>query len=334
MKDKKILPMILLLVAAVIAVAAVIVFTVWSGSKNGGEEPNGTVSEEVTTPEETTPEETETEPEIINPEPYVQEGEAYVLDENGQILYGWYPRSLMETGFRGLEEADYDENNIAEIDGTRYMRVENGEGYDYYRFEMIKWNVVEDLWNGYVLISSEVVDCKPYNDAFWSVSWGQSSIYTWLNGYFYETAFSEEERNGIMLTELNATRNPMYGSITGEYMNANVYFVSAEDLVNPAFGYDVYVETTDAKRVAGPTQYAVANGIYTYSDGNCRWWTRTSGVEDIYTVYVNNDGTVGCDGIFVNTNNIGVRPVIKVSKDALSQLAAPAAPADTEQPAE
>lgn len=194
MKDKKNIILIAVLVVAAAAIAAVVVFSVRMNKRDAGEdnttEETTTAEPETTEPE--TPEETTAVPD--DPEPYEPEGTPYVIDENNQVLYGWYPCTLMQNGIKGLEAAEYDDNNTAVIDGTRYMRVQNGDGYDYYRFEMIKWNVIAESGDAYTLLASSAVDCMPYNDAFAAASWEKSSLSAWLNGYFYDTAFSEEEK--------------------------------------------------------------------------------------------------------------------------------------------
>lgn len=317
MKDKKNIILIAVLVVAAAAIAAVVVFSARMNKRDAGEdnttEETTTAEPETTEPE--TPEETTAVPD--DPEPYEPEGTPYVIDENNQVLYGWYPCTLMQNGIKGLEAAEYDDNNTAVIDGTRYMRVQNGDGYDYYRFEMIKWNVIAESGDAYTLLASSAVDCMPYNDAFAAASWEKSSLSAWLNGYFYDTAFSEEEKKGIVPTELGANRNPIYNNVTGEYLKTNVYLLSAENLLDPACGFDVYVQTDDAARVCGQTPFAQARGVYVYSDGYCKWWTRTNGVEASYAVFVNSNGVIGCDGIFVNSDGIGVRPALRVSKETV-----------------
>lgn len=319
MKDKKNIILIAVLVVAAAAIAAVVVFSVRLNKQNqsGGDKTTEQSTEETTaaepeTTEPETPEETTVGQEAL--EPYEQEGTPYVIDENGQVLYGWYPYSLMEKGIKTLEAAEYDDNNTTVIDGTRYIRVQNGDGYDYYRFEMIKWNVISESGDAYTLLASSAVDCMPYNDAFAAASWEKSSLSSWLNGYFYDTAFSEEEKKGIVPTELGANRNPIYNNVTGEYLKTNVYLLSAENLLDPACGFDVYVQTDDTARMCAQTPYAQARGVYVYSDGYCKWWTRTNGVEASYAVFVNSNGVIGCDGIFVNSEGVGVRPAVRVSK--------------------
>lgn len=321
MKDKKNIILAAVLVVAAAAIAAVVVLSIRAKGWAAGKNPETT---QQTTPEETAPEPTtpeETKPEIQNPDPYVQEGEAHIIDENNQVLYGWYPHSLMEQGITGLEAAEYDENGITTIDGTRYMRVAAGEGYDYYRFEMIKWDIIADEGTRYLLLASQAIDCVPYNDTFDMVSWEKSSLCAWLNGSFYETAFSEEEQNAVVQTELGANRNPIYQSVTGEYLSAKVFLFSAEDLLYPPYGYDVYVQTDDPARVCAQTPFAEARGVHVYTDGNCKWWTRTNGVESSYAIYVNSNGVIGCEGSFVNSGDIGVRPAVRVSKELIHTAA-------------
>ena len=66
--------------------------------------------------------------------------------------------------------------------------------------EGIEWVVVDVQGNHALLCTAYVIDCKPYNDEKGETSWGASSIREWLNGEFYQDAFTDVEKECILET--------------------------------------------------------------------------------------------------------------------------------------
>ncbi len=160
--------------------------------------------------------------------------------------------------------------------------------------EPISWIVLERTDNRLFLVSTDVLDCKPFNNRYTKVRWENSTLNTWLNVTFFYEAFSEFEQALIQ------GKNP-------------VSLLSLED---------VYKYSLDKKFVS-PTVRALYAGVMTNhndpvyrshlkrTDNNCSWWLCTSGdyLSEAYVVMYN--GKIYETN--VNYDGAGVRPVIWIS---------------------
>lgn len=67
----------------------------------------------------------------------------------------------------------------------------------YYKVEPIKWRIIDEKDGVALLLCENIIDAEFYggNNCYWG-----SMLADWLNEWFYETAFTEEERKSILLT--------------------------------------------------------------------------------------------------------------------------------------
>ncbi|MCR5616734.1 MAG: DUF6273 domain-containing protein [Clostridiales bacterium] len=193
-----------------------------------------------------------------------------------------------------------------------------GEIFEFgnYKDENIEWIIKERnfiLGEDKVrlsLLSKYALDCKPFNDSGVS-SWQNSSLRKWLNGDFYDEAFSESEKESII-------EKPYFSSV-GSYME--LYSVEKVTLMD-LYWYGVTVcEDYD---ICKPTKYAQEQGAKT-EGGACSWWSRgfTSVLSNLNSEYFMLPTSFGINGqnyIFEEDpftgDGIGVRPFITVEVDA------------------
>ena len=64
--------------------------------------------------------------------------------------------------------------------------------------------------------------------------------------------------------------------------------------------------------------YAIKRGATSGKYNEVSWWLRTSGAAT-HMLAVNRSATVSEGGFSVNNTDIGIRPVIRVAKDAISK---------------
>ena len=83
--------------------------------------------------------------------------------------------------FFGHYEQDNDLTNGAEAIEWRVLKVENGEA---------------------LLISQYALDSQPYNEKYAVALWSECTLRTWLNTDFYDAAFNDTEKQGIVTKEL------------------------------------------------------------------------------------------------------------------------------------
>lgn len=71
--------------------------------------------------------------------------------------------------------------------------------------ETIEWIVLKKENNSCLCISKYLLDCKPYHKSLEKVTWENCTLRKWLNNGFLFTAFSPEEREKILLSNV---KNP------------------------------------------------------------------------------------------------------------------------------
>ena len=150
-----------------------------------------------------------------------------------------------------------------------------------------------------LVISKEALDCKPYT----GFTWETCTLRKWLNNDFLGSAFSANEKAMIPTVTVSADKNPDYNTDPGNATQDQVFLLSITEA-------DKYFRTDKARRCK-PTDYAVANGAYVYSDnGNCRWWLRSPGDSQVDAAGVHDDGDVYEGGDYVSHDSNAVRPAL------------------------
>lgn len=168
----------------------------------------------------------------------------------------------------------------------------------------IEWIVLDVQGDEALLISKYALDAKPYNEMWADVSWETCTLRSWLNGEFYNKAFSTEEKQKIVKSKVTADKNPNYSTDPGKDTSDNVFLLS----ITEANEYS----KDDSSRICYPTDYAIKQGAYTASSGACRWWLRSPGLGSSCVAFVNRDGSVFDYGDFVSYSYYSVRPCVWV----------------------
>ena len=175
--------------------------------------------------------------------------------------------------------------------------------------EDIEWIILAKDDNKMLVISDKAIDCKPYHSSYGNTTWEECSLRRWLNDTFVNEAFTTEEQEKILTTNVTADAHPDYDTDAGNDTEDKVFLLSIEE-VNRYFN-------NDSERQCVSTEYAKANGAYTYEiDGasNCFWWLRSQGgYSNKSASVVNSDGTVSKYGNAVDDNRDCVRPAMWIS---------------------
>lgn len=170
--------------------------------------------------------------------------------------------------------------------------------------EDIEWLVLAKENSNVLLISKKALDCKPYHSSYDSISWEECSLRRWLNDTFVNEAFTPEEQEKILTTNVTADANPVYDKYAGNDTKDKVFLLSIQE-VNKYFD-------NDSERVCEATDYAVANGAYVYDGSNCWWWLRSPGNNHNRAAGVDG-GNVYENGTNVNFSTDVVRPAMWIS---------------------
>lgn len=232
--------------------------------------------------------------------------------------------------------------------------------------ETIKWRILSVDGNDAFVIADKNIECKPFNTAVTNVTWEDSTIRSWLNGYdsrnnlyktdyskdnFINDAFSEKEKNAIKQTKVINEDNPYDGTDCGPDTYDKIYLLSIQEAENINYGFESEGRIESKTRMCKSTPYVQQCGIMTSDSENSDygyWWLRTSGASGSSAANVISDGFIGSyrTGDFVK---IGVRPVLHLnlsdssiwsyagevsSNGEVYEVSPTAKPEETEKPAE
>ena len=111
------------------------------------------------------------------------------------LWFGSYPQSQItaEDGeiYTILTNIDnWNKNGDVIIENTKYHKTEK----DYFKYEPIKWRVLQSENGEAFLLSDVILDKQLYNENDKYVTWEKSSLRAWLNNKFIKRAFIDEER--------------------------------------------------------------------------------------------------------------------------------------------
>lgn len=256
------------------------------------------------------------------------------------VFYGSYPQSEVtdEELIKKLSDASlYPKNkNVVEIDGERYCRVkstdanfsylqhgddvpaadgeffewEDRKTYHYFKYEPLRWRVLESKDNQLLLMADEAIDCVNYMTREHKVNWYISELRSWMNEYdgtvnasqinytnngFLTTAFTDDVASALIPKPVYTGDNNFWGQTvkgmpesigSDSEITDKVFALSMEEATRVEYGFAPDVMMPSKTRQIHATDYARAMGTWVGSpgelQGNCWWTLRTPG-----------DGTMG-----------------------------------------
>lgn len=226
--------------------------------------------------------------------------------------------------YKKLKEGNFTQNSDDEESETTEPEIENIDVGSIMTFgsyeqdndfsngnEPIQWRDLEKQDDRVLVISDQILDCKPFNTREVIGYWENSTLREWLNNEFLGTAFTKTEQSSILTTTVvTDTEGEDITSFVGEPLD---YHTETEDKVFllSKTELDTYFGSDEAKQCS-PTAYAESVGA-----GDRQWWTRSLHWEQRETAVVMSDGSINSgDGIAMGTNVDsleGVRPAMWIS---------------------
>lgn len=186
----------------------------------------------------------------------------------------------------------------------------------------IEWLVLARDGDKALLISRYGLDAQPYNKDHTSVTWETCTLRTWLNGTFYNKAFSSAEQAAILTTNVDNSKNQCYSgwsTSSGNNTQDKVFLLSYAE-ANKYFGV-TYDNSSNTKSRVAPTAYAIAQGAWTSSSNKTTdstyagwWWLRSPGSSSSSAASVYYDGARISRS--VSNTYIAVRPALWVNLES------------------
>lgn len=180
--------------------------------------------------------------------------------------------------------------------------------------EPLEWYVLAKEDDKMLLISRYAVDFKPYNDEKADVMWEDSSLHIWINNIFPQDAFTSEEMDRILNTNISADESPKYSAVSEKTDGDKIFMLSIDEA-------NKYFEDNEARKCV-PTAYARSKGISVYEqytnaagENTCWWWLRAPGSAHYNTAFVTFNGSVYTGGEYVRYDAEAVRPAMWISTE-------------------
>jgi hypothetical protein len=135
--------------------------------------------------------------------------------------------------------------------------------------EEIEWRILAKKDGKALLLSEYALDTKPYHEWWEETTWEKCSLRSWLNDFFFNSAFSDSEKLAIVTTLEMFIENPEYNTYSESNTQDNIFLLSVDDIFR-------YMSSSD-DNLCFPTEYAISNGAFvnTYNASSW-WWLRSS----------------------------------------------------------
>lgn len=283
--------------------------------------------------------------------------------------YMWYKDvEFGDERYRGIYFTSY---RSKDVKGNGFAETSYQDEYGYYtgevywfKFEPLKWLAIDDDGDtGKILLwCTDIIDCHEYqsecvmtnpfytlgvNSSVIASSYAQSNVRQWLNSAFYETAFSSEDKEKILLTTVDnsgKTTSNDGNRAASKNTNDNVFLLSYKDMFNDKYGFkkieDVdgaFWGNSDVAKQKKVTEYAKSQGAWSgflkdddregnmleeYSQ-NGIWLLRSPRQVDIMNLSsageqvlgYNADGTGRSEVVYFTSN--GIVPAIYVDRNKI-----------------
>lgn len=247
-----------------------------------------------------------------------------IAAEDGKVAWDciwfgnyWQQEYIPQTG---EPEQGEDDAVHTDDDGTKYIvRADKS----CYKYEPIKWRVLsvsEDGTDAF-LMADQCLEARPYHtENSEAVTWETCALREWLNGTFMQKAFTEDEQEAIMKTEID---NPSYdggaevSTEGGATTEDNIYLPSLNDMLDRKYGFTNNFDDSSGCDYSNTETRVVNSSDFAESceDGwmSRSYLIRTLGVteeNEEYVLFVNEYG--GISLTFDEDVNVthGIRPVL------------------------
>lgn len=283
--------------------------------------------------------------------------------------YMWYKDvSLGSERYRAVYFTSYRSKDV-KGSGTAESSYQDDYGYFvgnvyWFKFEPLNWIALNDEGDdGKVLLwCVDIIDCHEYqSDCVYvnpffvlsnasktiASSYEKSNVRAWLNSDFYSSAFSDDEKTSVLLTNVDNGGNST-GNDGNRAASANtsdyVFMLCYRDMINEKYGFtlsdnpnSLFWGVTDELKQKVVTDYAKSQGAWTGSIGdddregnlleqyaqNGIWLLRSPRQVDIMNLSsagdqvlcYNADGTGRAGTIYYTSN--GIAPAIYVDRSVL-----------------
>ncbi|MBR3057509.1 MAG: hypothetical protein IKG93_06010 [Clostridiales bacterium] len=180
--------------------------------------------------------------------------------------------------------------------------------------EDIEWIILAKEDNKILVTSKWALDQKPYNETRTDVTWENCTLRQWLNGSFYDTAFTEDEKSHILSSTISDRENPEYGTAPGNSTSDKVFVLSIDE-------YEKYFAWEEEHHCAR-TDYCLKKSVS--PDGVWSIWLRSPGYTAKHAAYIEYGGITNTYGLYVDRSRVAdyynctIRPAMWIDIESLN----------------
>ncbi len=237
------------------------------------------------------------------------------------VYNGWY---LGGDGYfyAKIKETAY-ESGYKYSNGTTVAQ-DSANSYKYFKVEPIRWRKLTDNYSGKKLLLAENILVN-HRYAESSNNYANSEIREYLNGTFWNTAFTDSEKSMIDETDVDnsaASTTDARGNLEQATSYAcgttkdKIFLLSEKEVTTLEYGFAEYnVSGTGNSRIRMTTDFAKASGAcQNTSEGYGGWWWLRSPYynDSSYARYVYSDGDAGNNYYRVSYADGGVCPALSL----------------------
>ena len=203
---------------------------------------------------------------------------------------------------------------------TGYKKIKFGK----YRDMDIDWLILEENEQGMLLLSTWVLEGRQFNVKNTTINWENCTLRKWLNDEFYNSAFSAEEKQRVLMSAVENPESPKRDAKPGSITNDHVFLLSYPE----AKKYFYLAREIQARHAPYLSRKDLQN--VEERRANCAWWLRTPGYSGKTATAVGYTGTLDDNGNYPETT-MGVRPAIWISYKPLKDGEKPVPTSSPEQ---
>lgn len=178
------------------------------------------------------------------------------------------------------------------------------QDYDTSEKEKIDWIVLDVRGSKALMITKNLLEYVPFQSPLEEVSFTESSLCEWLNGSFYNTAFSSEKRGKIVVEDDSGkkvfclSRDQVEEYFTGSLYNERAAHLTAAAYIRNELKYNQQRSLSDIRNIARQNRTNA-------------WWLSTRSKKK-YVMIVNYQGKIDRSGFSLDNTGVAVRPAIWV----------------------
>jgi len=176
-------------------------------------------------------------------------------------------------------------------------------------FDRCGWRVLDIQNNAALIITENMIEQRPYHDAYKDITWADCSLRKYLNGEFCDKFTAANQSRIIPATNKNSD-NQWYGTNGGPDTRDSIFLLSIEEAVCKYLGdsssklYNLgknqryWFERKDKNNSKRMAKFEDAPG-YSW------WWLRSPGRVGVKAAYIHGNGDIGIQGNNILKGNIG-----------------------------